>query len=261
MMDQQGANTMTVNEQPTAKASNPSIFSTAEDRIRAATRLLESIGSSLSEMLTPSRAHALIRLKGLEVDELAQKALVSPAALNNWLRGSAPIMPVRQLDRIQLVLGFEAGNLSRDRVHVFHLDEERLGKDACAKCLDELMPLFRRSVMSIACDEQGKSQWFRNSQAHVICLSNGGHAVVISPTRSRLGAPTIVALEKAVHWAAHGSLGHGRSDLIVSAEVASRLSQSLPKDGDALAKSLAEQFQAVAHTKAGGGLKSLQPTL
>lgn len=238
-------------------AEDSALKQTANKRL-AATELVARISASLSEALTPSLAKALMALKGLEVNDLAMQALVGPAALRQWLDGNTPIMPARQLGRIELVLGFDRGVLSCDRVHVLKLDESRLGKDVCAKYLNEIAPLFKRSLMSVCCDDSGNDTWESGTHVHVIAMPHGGHAITLSHPKTRFGSAPIAALEKTIAWAEHGHHGGGRSDLVLPSSLASSLSKALPQENDVLAHALAKQFDQAAQLKASGGLMSLK---
>ena len=226
-----------------------------------AARLMERINASLKSVVTPKQARALIDLKGLELRDVSQRALLGPNTLTAWLTGRSPILPMRQLGRLELVLGFERSHLCPDRVHVLHLDEQRLGKEGCARHFAEVLPLLKRASMSIVCDENGQEAWAAGARIHVLALPQDAHCILVHQQRAGLMASGVRQQLQDIAWAEHGSTGRGRrSELVIPKSMVAALKKQVPTEGDQLSRQLADQFDAAARLvqiKAISGLGSL----
>jgi hypothetical protein len=228
----------------------------------AAQRLLQQIQESLSDTLTPSQARALMHLKGMGEADLSKRATLAEPLLKDWLSGSTPILPGRKLNLIELVLGVERGQLTGDRIHLFDLDESKLGKDKIAKMLDDISLLFEGGVRSQVCDDNGKDKWKDGARIHVVQMPKGQHAIIRHAPKSILGGNPVGARLESIRWASHGSNAEGeRSELVVPKNLVQQLSGADLKENDGLSKSIVEHFKAAQQIKEHGSLKALASKL
>lgn len=226
---------------------------------QSAQKLLRQIQLNLSDTLTPEQSNALATFKGLDEDALCRRAMLDSVAYKSWLSGDAPILPPRQFDMLQLILGFERGSLVSDRIHLFEMNENKVSKEKLAQNLREILPMIRDCTRSLVSDETGKSAWYEGGRIYVLGLANGGYGVIRHTQKMSLGAQPLAQALDCIQWANHGASSDGaRSDLVIPLKLSARLSTGPLADNDLICRELVGHFHAAQEIKNHGSFRAIK---